>query len=133
MHRHAGRRSRNRRTAGIILCAGFLGLGACASLAPPRSAEPAPGAVEALNDMVKGACNRPVASVLAGEGIPVGQFRTAIYSEQRTGPSARVSQYEMWLYPRDKAGVLIIKMDETCRPMQVYTREGGNVQAFKAG
>ncbi|MBK3773659.1 hypothetical protein [Azospirillum aestuarii] len=133
MHRHAGRRSRNRRTAGIILCAGFLGLGACASLAPPRSAEPAPGAVEALNGMVKGACNRPVASVLAGEGIPVGQFRAAIYSEQRTGPSARVSQYEMWLYPRDKAGVLIIKMDETCRPMQVYTREGGNVQAFKAG
>lgn len=133
MHRHAGRRSRTRRTAGIILGAGLLGLGACASLGPPRTAEPAPGAVEALNAMVTGPCNRPAASVLAGEGIPVGQFRSAIYSEARTGPSARVSQYELWLYPRDKAGVLIVKMDESCRPMQIYTREGGTVQAFKAG
>ncbi|CAO3372162.1 hypothetical protein [Azospirillum argentinense] len=133
MHRHAGRRSLTRRTAGIILCTGLLGLGACAALGPPPTAEPAPGALEALNAMVKGPCNRPAASVLAGEGIPVGQFRTAIYSEARTGPSARISQYEMWLYPRDKTGVLIVKMDDTCRPMQVYTREGGSVQAFKAG
>ena len=133
MHRHAGRLSRNRRTAGFILCAGLLGLGACASMGPPRTAEPAPGAVEALNGMAKGPCNRPVASVLAGEGIPVGQFRDAVYSELRTGPSGRVSQYEVWLYPRDKPGVLTVTMDETCRPMQIYTREGGNMQAFKAG
>ncbi|KAA0682791.1 hypothetical protein [Roseomonas genomospecies 6] len=133
MHRHAGRRSRNRSSAGIILCAGLLSLGACASMGPPRTAEPAPGAVAALDGMVKGPCNRAVASVLAGEGIPVGQFRTAIYSESRTGPSARVSQYDTWLYPRDKAGVLIVKTDETCRPMGIYTREGGNLQAFKAG
>ncbi len=133
MHRHAGRLSRNRRTAGVILCAGLLGLGACANMGPPRSAEPAPGALEALNGMARGPCNRAVASVLAGEGIPVGQFREAVYSELRTGPGGRVSQYEVWLYPRDKTGVLVVNMDETCRPMQIYTRRGGSVQAFKAG
>ena len=133
MHRHAGRRSRNRRTAGIILCAGLLGLGACAGLAPPRTAEPAPGAVEALNGLVQRTCNRQVASVLAGEGIPVEQFRAAVYSELRTGPGGRVSLYEIWLYAKDKPGVLIVNTDETCRPMQIYTREGGSLQAFKAG
>lgn len=133
MHRHAGRLSRNRRTAGLILCTGLLGLGACASFSPPRSAEPAPGAVEALNGMARGPCNRAVASVLAGEGIPVGQFRDAVYSELRTGPGGRVSQYEIWLYSRNNPGVLVVNTDETCRPMQVYTREGGSLQAFKAG
>lgn len=116
----------------LAACAGALALAGCAAIGPPRTATPDPAAVTALNGMARGPCNQVVASVLAGEAIPLSAFRGANYSEIRSGPSASVSQYEVWLYPRDQDGVIVVNLDNTCRPMQIYGRGGADLQRVQA-
>jgi len=116
--------------AGALSLAGILA--GCAGLTPPRTATPDSGTVTTLNGMVRGACNQSVASVLAGENIPISAFRGATYNEIRGGPSASVSQYEAWLYLRNQQGVIVVDMDNVCRPMQIYARGGADLQSVRA-
>lgn len=114
--------------AGLAVGTITLIITGCGSIAPPRTATADPAVVSTLNGLVRGPCNQAVASVMAGEGIPISEIRAAIYSEIRGGPSSSVSQYDVWLYPRDQDGAVIVNLDNTCRPMQIYARGGANLQ-----
>lgn len=117
--------------------AGFAGLAlvlaGCGAIDPVRTATPQPDSVAALGRLATGPCNEGVASALAGEGIPVSAFRTATYSEIRNGQSARVSQYDVWLYPQGQSGSIVVSLDERCRPFQVYSRGGASLERVRAG
>ena len=136
----AARHFRNSRRMSLAAGAGALSLvgsvagilAGCSGLTPPRTATPNSETVTALNGMLRGPCNQSVASVLAGENIPISAFRGASYNEIRGGPSASVSQYEAWLYPRDQQGAIVVDMDNVCRPMQIYGRGGADLQSVRA-
>lgn len=128
MAHHAIRLSGDALVLPLTLCVGVLNLAGCGGFGPPRTATPGADSVTALNRIAPGPCNQAVASVLAGEGIPVSTLRTATYSELRNGPSSRVSRYDVWLSPQGQSGAIIVSLDETCRPMQIYTQGGASLQ-----
>ncbi len=104
--------------------------GACAGLQPVRLAMPEPGAVEALNRLSPAGCNGTVASALAGAGIPISDVRSLVYG--LTYGYEYVVRYDAWVSLKGQPGAVVVTMDESCQPIQIYARGGARLPERKA-
>lgn len=120
-----------RPSAGGVVRAGglsaLLGLTACAGFGPPPMARPAPAALSALERASPNPCNPAVASVLAGSNVPASNIRGVAYGFYRDGFSGDIFRYDAFVGLKDQPGSIVVTVDEDCRPIQIYAREGARL------
>ncbi|CAO3436129.1 hypothetical protein [Azospirillum doebereinerae] len=105
----------------------FLVLTACASLRPPPMAVPETAMVSTLERFSPNPCNPAVASVLAGANVPLSNIRSVAYGLYRDEITGRIIRYDAWVGLKDQPGSIVVTVDDTCRPIQIYAREGARL------
>ncbi|PWC80213.1 hypothetical protein TSH100_30210 [Azospirillum sp. TSH100] len=101
---------------------------ACAStLSPPPMAQPDPALLAVINSNVANDCNPQTASVLTGLRLPPGNIRGVNYGIYRDMFRDAIVRWDAWVYLKDQPGALVVTLDEDCRPIQVYAREGAKL------
>lgn len=101
---------------------------ACAStLSPPPVAQPDPALLAIINSNVTNDCNPQTAAVLTGIGLPASNVRGVNYGIYRDEYRDKIVRWDAWVYLKDQPGSLVVTLDEDCRPIQVYAREGAKL------
>ncbi|WP_042697740.1 hypothetical protein [Azospirillum sp. B506] len=101
---------------------------ACAStLSPPPVAQPDPAVLAVINSNVTNDCNPQTAAVLTGLRLPAGNIRGVNYGIYRDEYRDKIVRWDAWVYLKDQPGSLVVTLDEDCRPLQVYAREGAKL------
>lgn len=83
--------------------------------------------VSALDRLSPNPCNPLVASVLAGANVPLSNIRSLAYGLYRAEISDRIVRYDAWVGLKDQPGSIVVTADDTCRPIQIYAREGARL------
>lgn len=103
---------------------------ACAStLSPPPVAQPDPALLSIINSNVTNDCNPQTAAVLTGVGLPASNVRGVNYGIYRDEYRDKIVRWDAWVYLKDQPGSLVVTLDEDCRPIQIYAREGARLPA----
>lgn len=114
------------RAAALALAMMGSGLtGGCAGLHPIRLAAPDPAMVAVLDGLSAGPCNGPVASALAGAGIPASQVDGLVYGLYRGLED--IIGYDAWVRLKNQPGSIVVRLDAECRPTQIYARGGARL------
>lgn len=101
---------------------------ACAStLSPPPVAQPDPALLAVIDSNVTNDCNPQTAAVLTGVGLPASNVRGVNYGIYRDEYRGKIVRWDAWVYLKDQPGALVVTLDEDCRPIQVYAREGAKL------
>ncbi|MBK1838094.1 hypothetical protein JHL17_11775 [Azospirillum sp. YIM B02556] len=101
---------------------------ACATyISPPPVAQPDPALLAVLNRHVTNDCNPQTAAVLTGMHLPADNIRGFNYGIYRDEYRDTIVRWDGWVYLKDQPGALVVTLDEDCRPIQIYAREGAKL------
>lgn len=102
-------------------------LAACGSIAPPPVATPDPAVLAVLERNAANSCNPSVASVLTEARIPASDIRGLSYGIYRDEFRDIIVRWDAWVYLNSQPGAVVVTVDEDCRPIQIYAREGATL------
>ncbi|WP_372394753.1 hypothetical protein ABMY26_01750 [Azospirillum sp. HJ39] len=101
---------------------------ACASsIAPPPVAPPDPVLLGTLERYTVNDCNPQTAAVLTALRLPASDVRGFNYGIYRDEFRDIIVRWDAWVYLNSQPGALVVTLDEDCRPIQVYAREGARL------
>ncbi|WP_082109044.1 hypothetical protein [Azospirillum thiophilum] len=122
-------RKTRKTTVPALMMAGGLALltAGCGGIAPPPMAPPDPATLATLDRFVSNDCNPVAASALTGIGIPASDIRGANYGIYRDEFRDIIVRWDAWVYLHSQPGAVVVTMDEDCRPIQIYAREGATL------